>query len=396
MNKQIAKIFLVFIIICNFFFLGGCWDARELDKLFIVTGLSIDDKENDELELSIQIGKTKEAGMSSSGSVSGDTTVPLVLSAQNKSIVDAYMTLNENCSRGLLIDHAQVLLIGQSVAEKGIKRILDVFIRVQEARIEMPVVIVEGVAKEILTTSIDESSMSANFVAQLFDGLGMVSKYYKTRVIDLMHRLVCKEHAATLPIVKIVQKNDKDVIEFDGFAILKDGMMVGKMTKDETRGYVLGNGNVTNLILHAEDQDGLAAYRLQSTKSKISVELDSNNQVKVNINVKGNVELDELSGFEDFELNELLEHLKSVVQYKIKYNIEKSLEKTKLLQTDIYGMGEKIFKKYPNQWKTMKENWDNIYNQAEFVINVKINIPVTGDILQSIEIEQKLQEKENN
>lgn len=393
-NNNILKYTLAIILILNMFFLSGCWDSRELDDLFIVEGTSIDLAENDEYELTLQIGKTQSTTVSGQ---QASTVSPLIINANNKSIFDALMTLNENCSKGLLFDHNLVLILGQDVATNGFGDLLDVFIRVQEARIETPVIIVQNEkGSSVLKTNIEENKISAQFVLKIFDGLTLVSKLYKTRIIDIMYSYLSDSNAGTIPMVKITTKDGKDVIEFAGFAILKDGKMVGQFSPLQARGFVIAKGKSTSLIFNAQSEDGLAGYKTQLTESKIKVKTNENNSVEIGVDINGNIELSELRGFLGLTEMELAEKIKQLAEQKAKSLIEESILISQNLRADIYGIGDKIWKTNPKVWKTIKNNWDEIYSQAIFKVNVKFNLIGLGDIFQSLTIEQDIHDEEYN
>lgn len=395
MKNKVLKIVLVLILTLNVFFLSGCWDSRELKKLFIVIGSSLDLVENDEMKMTVQIEKTQTSAQNGTSQQSG-TESSLILDAQNKSVLDAFMTINENCSRSLLFEHNQVLLFGESLAQRGISDVLDLFIRVQEARIETNVVIVEGSeGAEILKTKIDENKLSGQFAFQIINGLSLVSKYYQVRIIDLINAFLSESNVAVVPMIKLTQKNDKDVIEFSGMAILKDGKLVGKLNQEQVRGFVCANGSVKSLLYHGENEQGIVGYRIEQTKGKISVKPKSDNDIQVDINVNGELEVDEIMGFEDVEKTEIVDIIKPLVEEKLKQLIEQCIEISMSEQADIFGIADKIWKTNPKFWQNIENNWNELYEQVEFNINVNLALASFGDIIKSVDMEKVLREEEN-
>lgn len=395
LKNKVLKIVLVLILTLNVFFLSGCWDSRELKKLFIVIGTSLDLADNDEMKMTVQIEKTQMSAQTRTSQQSGSES-SVILDAQNKSVLDAFMTINENCSRSLLFEHNQVLLFGESLAQRGISDVLDLFIRVQEARIETNVVIVEGSeGAEILKTKIDENKLSGQFAFQIINGLSLVSKYYQVRIIDLINAFLSESNVAVVPLIKLTQKNDKDVIEFSGMAILKDGKLVGKLNQEQVRGFVCANGSVKSLLYHGENEQGIVGYRIEETKGKISVKPKSDNDIEVDINVNGELEVDEIMGFEDVEKTEIVDIIKPLAEEKLKQLIEQCIEISLSEQTDIFGIADKIWKTNPKFWQNIENNWNELYEQVEFNINVNLALASFGDIIKSVDMEKVLREEEN-
>jgi len=55
---------------------------------------------------------------------------------------------------------------------------------------------------------------------------------------------------------------------------------------------------------------------------------------------------------------------------------DKSIE----INADIFGFGEMLHKKYSKEWKTLKDNWDEIYPTIKLNINVETKI-IKTDLL---------------
>lgn len=45
---------------------------------------------------------------------------------------------------------------------------------------------------------------------------------------------------------------------------------------------------------------------------------------------------------------------------------------------DIFGFGETLHHKYPSKWKTLKNNWDEYFANAEITVTTEIKIKEIG------------------
>ena len=61
------------------------------------------------------------------------------------------------------------------------------------------------------------------------------------------------------------------------------------------------------------------------------------------------------------------------------------------LQADIYGFGTSVYREYPRQWKEMKGNWDELFQQIELIVEVDLRLVNTGQIVQSLTMEENSQ-----
>lgn len=66
----------------------------------------------------------------------------------------------------------------------------------------------------------------------------------------------------------------------------------------------------------------------------------------------------------------------------VRQEIMAAFKKTSELKADIFGFGEMLHKKYSKEWKSMKDNWDDIYPTIELDIVVASRV-VTSNLLRN-------------
>jgi spore germination protein KC len=59
------------------------------------------------------------------------------------------------------------------------------------------------------------------------------------------------------------------------------------------------------------------------------------------------------------------------------------------LKTDILGFGSALNRKYPSEWKKVKEQWNTIFVDVPYTINVHTTIKDTGLILKPLNAPEK-------
>lgn len=59
------------------------------------------------------------------------------------------------------------------------------------------------------------------------------------------------------------------------------------------------------------------------------------------------------------------------------------------LETDIFGFGEVIHRKYPELWEKIKENWNNEFADLPVNITVKVKTNHLGQITKPFFIKEK-------
>jgi len=388
MNKQriklVATVMLLSVLIL---LLSGCWDNHELDKLFIVTGIALD-KANDpeQLDISLQIGKTK-SNVSDSGKSNSQQDSTIQLKTTAYTMMEGLMEFNRDSSRTLLLQHNQVLLLGSALAEQGIKDRIDLFLRDHEARMEVLLMIADGRADEVLSAKLDQEKISGMFLAREMQDLYAVSPYYRIRMLDFASRLRDGTTSPVAPIITVVETDNKQGIKFNGFAVFKDGKIIGRLNNDEVLGYIWAMGNVEQCGVVADCDLGRSVFQIINLDTERDVTLRPDGGVRVTLSVDATLNIDELRGFNGMTSKDLMPYLVDLAQSEIRREITDTFEITQALNADIYGIGTSVYRVYPKEWKELKNRWNELFPDIELDVQVKVHIPATGQIVKSLEME---------
>lgn len=372
--------------------LSGCWDSHELDSMFIVTGVALDKSESSgQIDIAIQIGETKRES-SGSGEASSSQNTSILLNTTNNTVLGGSVKLDRDASHKLLLHHNQALLFGTALAEQGIQKHIDLFLRVQQARLEVPVVIVDGRAEEALLAKLAQDSISGIFLSKVFENMSKNSVEYRVRLIDLITRLLDETTAPLVPIVRVSEKGDKQEIKVTGMAVFKSDKMIGRLSEDEVTGYIWSMGKVRQSNMEVGDKYGHVVFDMPSLDCKREVLLQQDGGVRVALSVNMEIRIAELQGFDGVELKELIPRLTVLAQDEVRRKIEDSFKAARKLNADIYGYGTSVYRKYPKEWRLMKGRWDEVFQDIDFDVRVKAHILGIGQIIQSLEMEENMNE----
>lgn len=66
-----------------------------------------------------------------------------------------------------------------------------------------------------------------------------------------------------------------------------------------------------------------------------------------------------------------------------------ALKKAKELNSDIFGFGEAVHENYPNEWKHIENNWDEIFKKLDVEVMVDSNLQRTGRITKPLTSKQE-------
>jgi len=160
-----------------------------------------------------------------------------------------------------------------------------------------------------------------------------------------------------------------------GMVVFKNGKMVGKLNQEEIRGllWVLGKVKSGVILISSPNEQGNAVLEIMKAKSKVTPEI-KDGKVIMHIKIKEESSLSEQSTTENLETCPAFEKMKEASAEVIRQEILLAFDKSKELNVDIFGFGEMLHKKYSSEWKSLKDNWDDIYPTIELRIDVETKI----------------------
>ncbi|MBM7570463.1 Ger(x)C family spore germination protein [Aquibacillus albus] len=380
----------VWIIVLSLILLTGCWDRRELTEVGIVAAMAIDmDPETGEYILTSQYLRP--------AAESTQTPTPdrpyLMVSTTGKTISEVMRKANETIDRKSFFAHNKVIVISEEIAKEGLIPVIDAFQRGKEVRGYVWLTIAKGSSsKSIIETKANNiSRIPADFVHALIENAEHnaaftdVLNYYKKVLgagIDPVAGVLTR-------IVNNEEKAPPELVKLSGGAVFKEDKLVGFLNQTETRGYnwVTAEGEFGNrgaLILPSLlEEDKYVTILMQELHAEIKPQIDNGDQPTFTIQVdqKARVTGQEATG-EFKSRKEVTDYLKKIekeaekeIEKEIKMVVDKAQQD---LESDIFGFGRALNKKYPKEWDKYKENWSDKFVEVEYTLNVNVDLVGSG------------------
>lgn len=351
-------------------FMAGCWDQELLVNKTIVNGVSFDIMEDGKIE-----GNVRALYIQSKGGGQFEIYDELVGSTQPTPISMA-KEIDNKIAGEIEFGKANIILIGEELAKKGILSLIEPFYRTKDGYIASKIMITKGKAVDVLSTE-KEKSPIAFVILKIITGAEKSSIIPKDTAFSVWKGLVDPGEDKIIPIV---EKVESDKIAIGGVALFNGEKYTGTSLSDEK----------STLLLLLLDE--------LNKKSNLSVMLSEKNSISFNPNklkrsflVTVDKQNHKISSKIEIEMDiEVISYQRNIgKEINIdKVNKELSTELTKqakeitntLLRAncDAFGIGRKIASSYPNYWN--KINWDQEYKKVEIEPKVKVNIIKTGDV----------------
>ncbi|WP_077620829.1 Ger(x)C family spore germination protein [Bacillus sinesaloumensis] len=388
------KLRLLLILVVTMNVLTGCWDRLEVNDIAVVTAIGLDLIKDDKIRLSLQVAIPSALGPTgASGTGSSDGKSTYIISETGETLSEAYRNLQLKISRRIFFSQSRVLLIGEEMAKKGVSNIIDFHSRYHEPRINSFVMLTKGEAAEFIKTMPKLESVSAEETKELIKLSAGLTVYVRDFLsMLLMDGMEPFAPELTLTPLEVGDKNGKEEGQaVNGTAVFKDDKLVGWLDKSTTRGLLwirneMEKGVIT-VKVPEEDGDGNISIDIVQTEVKINPQM-KNGKLAITINVNANMNVMENDSTLNLDDSKILEDLQSKVESEISDRIQSVIDIVqKEYQSDIFGFGQAIYKKYPKQWNSIyRENWEEEFSQLTVDIKPTVSIKRIGLSKQSNEI----------
>ncbi|MDD2587222.1 MAG: Ger(x)C family spore germination protein [Syntrophomonadaceae bacterium] len=374
-KKLLSLLIIIFLGVT----LTGCWDHRELDQLAIVAGLAFDKHPENKVWLTTQIINPGAAGSSASDGGGGGEIPYWNLSSIGENVFDAVRNANHDSPRRLFFAHNYTVIMSEELARSGIQNYFDWYMRDAETRSTVWVLISEKNARDVLSTQPKLAKIPGLYINELFTNTAAVSMSPKVNMKDFVQRVLSDTTAPIAPLVHVMKHGQEKSPGLIGTAVFnKELKMVGKLNGIETRGmlWVLGEVKSGIITVKAPNFKENAALEILNAKSSIKPLIEGNN-IKIIIKVRVESNLGEINSPVDLMLPQTWDTLSNYQAAAIRKEIQLALKKSHELNADIFGFGDMIYKKYPREWKEMKDRWEDIYPglEVEIIVESKLRRP---------------------
>ncbi len=374
--KRTVSIFVVLVLLASF---SGCiYMEQDIKDITVVQGIGIDyDKENKEYKLAIEIfdiAQSSGMGESESGNltkvlkVSGDT----VSSALNKVTLEI--------GKSIVFSHNKVIVLSEDAINTGINSVMDFFLREYRNRSNVSVVVASDCkAADVIEADQGNVSFPARELETLLES-GRINGYTTDITVSDLAEMEEDDCSATLiPTVKIRKEDKSKYTTLDGFAIVKDQKMAGKLSLGDARGVLFVNDEVEGGTFNVEDESlGLSTLKIVQSNTNIETEVDD--EAKFIVEIKCVTDVIEISKKTGTTLSEKdSKRLEENAEKRIKNMVENAL--TTCLDdynSDVFGLTRRVWIFYPSFYRENEDSFKTKPDSKDVTVNVEVEIRRTG------------------
>lgn len=365
-----SKCFLVFAIISMVILLSGCQENMQLHERLIVQGIGIDHKDDNYL-ITMHIFDATKSNKEEEGKTE-------VISGTGSSVFSALSNINKKTGMSALYSQNLIVVVGSEAAKSGMGNIIDFFIRYYEARPSVSIFVSKTTASEVLNCKLSDELISAKDIAELSNVQTLNSSSATCSILKFVSNLKSHDAQAHCMAISVDGDDDNKVVKADGTAVFNRDKLVGYLSEDETRGFLLITDKVKGGTETVKAQDiGDLTYLLKSTSSKVKVDIQDDVPVfDINIDVRADIyEID----------NSIYKTLDSDYFEVLQGNLERRLLdlSSQAISSSIIGHNSDVFrfKRYLLKQQTQfykNHSEEDLLKKSKFNIGIKVTIDNTG------------------
>ncbi|MCE5285439.1 MAG: Ger(x)C family spore germination protein [Pelosinus sp.] len=414
----IRTVVIVAIVLCNACLLG-CRGSHEPDSLIYIVAVGFDKaQEPGKLEVSFQIALPR-TGSSGEGGGGEPKKNAVVVSIKAATLAEAYNLLGSAIAYTPTLSHTKMLVFGEELARDGVQDIMGPAMRFRQYRGSMHVAVVRGTAAEFFKSNqpIFDITLS-KYYEVMMESFSESSYYLDTSLHTFYMRLKTFNGQAYATLLAVNPTTGKGVpadstvpggkaetyiagdmprqggnkAEFMGTAMFRGDKMVGILDNDETRMLSMLLGTFNKGFLSVVDPLDpkrsvnvfLSLQQHPSIKTRIE---DGLPYIRIQINLEG--EISAIPSGIHYEKGEYLSLLEEQVSQVITERMEKMLQHTQAVGSDVVGFGSYFRPHFLTGPEFKNYNWINRYSEAIIQVNVKTDLRRYGLMLKSSAIQEK-------
>lgn len=365
--------------------LSGCWDRREINDVAFVVASAID-KKGDEYQVTVQIPLPGQlGGIGGSGGGGGTTGEKsfYVDSATGKTLRAANRQQQRSLSRQLYFAHSRVMLIGEELAKDNISPIMDVMARVPQNRLTSFALIARGEAKSLLSAEVQIEQ----FPAEMMRELAQSSMKNPVNMRQLIETMLSDGIDPVIPAIEKIKtspggkEDPKSTLQVDGLAVFRGSRLQGYIPGDQSIGVLLAMNEAKKptLIVQPPEGEGNVSIQLQETNTKIEPRVQGD-KITVRVILEGKGSINENESTFDIAYDNNLEKMEKKLNQQTQKILVEGIRQLQTYQSDALGIGDKIYRSEPAQWRKLRQNWSRHFSEIKFEAESNLHLEHVGSV----------------
>lgn len=361
---MIKKILILLVFI---FLSSGCYDYTELNNMAIVSGISVDYKD-DLFEVCFEILNTTNK------EENPDSNKVYLTFGKGENLYEAFSDASLEIAKLPYMAHLKTLIISEEVAKYHVEEIIDYLLRDNHIRNIFYLTIAKDVsAYEIISHTNSNNPVVSSAIQKLIDSDLFTNNIKSTLNFEEFTVNIIDKRKDTYATT--IELKD-DTLKLGPLAIFKDYEMKTILSEEESATFNVINGDSEEIHFNVNCPNDENKNIILTTFNKPKSEIEINNE---NVLIKSEVEVKVIENHceLDFKKIETYQEIQNKVQDNLKEKMIKLVNETFKYDSDILKIKQKYYQKFKKDvdFKNLNYNYSTkaIINRNGLIFEVKEN-----------------------
>ena len=298
----------------------------------------------------------------------GEGEPALILSAERESISAACLAMRGQSDSYIFFGYVDQLLIGEELAEEGVRPVLDYFARDVELGLGAQLWLVRGASAREAVSAGGGAGVDGRLETLQHDSrMGLASH---TRTAGELYADLLELGSAFVPAL-VLAENETAVLAEQGYGVLSGDRLAGFLDGEAAKGLELLAGGPCADPLEVELDGQAVSVRITSARTKSQLEFQGNTPIKLKLTCRIDARLSE---YADPLTEEETERLEKLAEDRERSKLEAALARLRELRCDCAGLGAKAAMAHPARWQAVQADWSQWFAQVPIELQVDIAI----------------------
>ncbi|GEN34065.1 Ger(x)C family spore germination protein [Aneurinibacillus danicus] len=369
----------IVLLVCS-----GCWDRREINDTAIVIAIAIDKEKDGLYRFSVQVPLVGQlGGPGGGGGGTGGVKSYYIDSEVGQTIREAGVRLQRRMARELFYAHQRVVIVGEELAREGISPIFDILARFPENRLTAYMVVAKGEGRALLEAQPKFERYSGEAMREIVKTFAL-----PINIKEIAYMLTEPNTDPIIPMMRVVETKSSEKskeVQVTGYAQFRRDKMVALFPPKASNGLNWFSTRFIpyNTVLDLGKQ-GKVNIAFETGNVNITPILQGD-RLRFRIKVNSQASIQENTSNINFDIESNVKELERKLNQHIKNTIESTLNQMKKRSTDNIGLGLKVFRYYPDQWKEKyKEDWRSHLKNVGFTYDIHAQVINIGQTYTNI------------
>lgn len=364
-SKRLSKIIIIFF---TPFFLVGCFNYRDINKVSFATSVIFDSDEFGRSVVYVDCVKPYRSTNESS-----DKGKRIIYKGIGKTGLEALRDVNLASSFELNYSQNRAYIFTERAARDGIRRYIDLINNSQEFQIKPDMFVYFGEVKDLLKITSSDEEYLGLYLEELVHKNNRNPRAMRANTNDYLNNVVDNDDTYIIGAIEIRDDALDKKIEIGGGVVLKDNKLIEKIDAKDAMSYNLLMNNITKGTLEMttpKANNGFLTLEILDNNTESKLRYDGENITLVK-NLEMKVSLAEIQGRLIVD-NDVLKNIKEFKEKEIESYLNNIFNEYKEKSLDVFQISRLLEVNYP------KVEINNPIEKTNLEVNINLIVEGTG------------------